>query len=502
MKVFLALVVGVAAIAVAGAGASPPRESATTPAKRCKKGYKHRIVRGKHVCVRIKKNKPTPVARITGRFALPGGSLDLETGDGSLWARVDANGIGNADEVDRIDPLTGATLARIPVREGVGLGIGGGAVWAPNEDQTLSKIDVRTNTVVATIPLPNSGPYDAATTAGAVWVTAMGAEGQPGSVTKLDPVTNAVVAETKLEGSAGAFGIASAGDALWANSEAGVIRIDASSAAVSGSAGPQSCGGAVAVEANRVWTATTCGASHLAIRVRYGPERRRRPPRSRPAVRAGRRRRARIGLGDGGESQPADSRRRSDGGRAWTARASDLGTGRGSVRRRLGRSARAAPADRADAVAPRERRFGRRYHSPAWRGGREVRQRPAKPRTPVRIRSAPPHRFVWSSGGSGGETKTDARAKPARPLWSAPPTGRVSSRSDGARPACGRPRAFHGGKRPVSPVGPLPTAVHARFPRGNAPGGRSPPPLARRMRAGRREAPLPGDPRRGHVGEP
>src|SRR5215203_189640 len=25
----------------------------------------------------------------------------------------------------------------------------------------------------------------------------------------------------------------------------------------------------------------------------------------------------------------------------------------------------------------------------AWRGGREVRQRPAKPRTPVRIRSAP-----------------------------------------------------------------------------------------------------------------
>lgn len=259
MKVFLALVVGVAAIAVAGAGASPPRESATTPAKRCKKGYKHRIVRGKHVCVRIKKNKPTPVARITARFALPGGSLDLETGDGSLWARVDANGIGNADEVDRIDPLTGATLARIPVREGVGLGIGGGAVWAPNEDQTLSKIDVRTNTVVATIPLPNSGPYDAATTAGAVWVTAMGAEGQPGSVTKLDPVTNAVVAETKLEGSAGAFGIASAGDTLWANSEAGVIRIDASSAAVHGSAGPQSCGGAVAVEANRVWTATTCG---------------------------------------------------------------------------------------------------------------------------------------------------------------------------------------------------------------------------------------------------
>jgi hypothetical protein len=55
----------------------------------------------------------------------------------------------------------------------------------------------------------------------------------------------------------------------------------------------------------------------------------------------------------------------------------------------------------AGAPIPAKCEFRLSLRWPRWRGGREVRQRPAKPRTPVRIRSAPLLRQARTARGDG-----------------------------------------------------------------------------------------------------
>jgi hypothetical protein len=258
----LALALAVVVAAIAGsADASSPR-APLDASKRCKKGYRHKIVRHRHVCVRIKKKQPAPkpVARIAGTFGLDGTALDLESGAGSLWVRVNANASGDAEEVQRIDPATGQTVARIQVGEGIGLGVGEGAVWAPNTAGTLSRVDVATNSVVATIALPTFAPYDAATTPGAVWVTALGEQGLSGSIAKVDPATDAVAANLTLPGATGAFFVAAGAGGVWVNTETGLVRIDPTTSAIVATVGTRFCEGGIAADATRVWTTLPCGA--------------------------------------------------------------------------------------------------------------------------------------------------------------------------------------------------------------------------------------------------
>jgi len=90
--------------------------------------------------------------------------------------------------------------ATIPVGRGAGApAVGAGSVWVPNTgDGTLSRVDVATNTVVATIryaaarPAGDTGEfYDSAAFGhGSVWV----ASDQTRVVARIDPQTNAVVA--------------------------------------------------------------------------------------------------------------------------------------------------------------------------------------------------------------------------------------------------------------------------------------------------------------------
>jgi YVTN family beta-propeller protein len=62
-------------------------------------------------------------------------------------------------------------VARIPVgRGGSGIATGGGSVWVTNEfDGTVSRIDPRTNLIVATIPVGGS-PHDVVVSGGSVWL--------------------------------------------------------------------------------------------------------------------------------------------------------------------------------------------------------------------------------------------------------------------------------------------------------------------------------------------
>ena len=71
---------------------------------------------------------------------------------------------------------------------------GNGAVWVPRaSDNTVSRVDLSTNTVTATIPV-GKYPTAIAVTPGAVWVANAGGP----SVSRIDPATNEVVATIRL----------------------------------------------------------------------------------------------------------------------------------------------------------------------------------------------------------------------------------------------------------------------------------------------------------------
>ncbi len=134
-------------------------------------------------------------------FSTASTPTDVAVGAGAVW-------VGNAfrggrsrgsypESVSRLDPQTGVVDAtiRLPGADAHGYFQGGGfnqqriavtptAVWAVNPDQTVSRIDPRTNRRVATIEDVQAA--DIAAAGGEVWV--IGSDG----VIEIDPRTNAV----------------------------------------------------------------------------------------------------------------------------------------------------------------------------------------------------------------------------------------------------------------------------------------------------------------------
>jgi len=95
--------------------------------------------------------------------------------------------------VSRVDGATNKVLGTIPVGPSPRfLAVGFDSVWVLNQgDGTVSRIDPVTNRVIATIQLeiPGAGG-DIATGSGAVWVTNLG---KP--LSRVDPATNQVTAQ-------------------------------------------------------------------------------------------------------------------------------------------------------------------------------------------------------------------------------------------------------------------------------------------------------------------
>ena len=92
-------------------------------------------------------------------------------------------------------PPAGTIAATVAVGHSLGpITTGEGAVWVENRDGTVSRIDPATNTVVATITLPfelgNSASGWIVTGNGSVWVSNYGVN----TVTRIDAATNKVVA--------------------------------------------------------------------------------------------------------------------------------------------------------------------------------------------------------------------------------------------------------------------------------------------------------------------
>src|SRR6266567_2175911 len=137
----------------------------------------------------------------------PGGSPSGVAFDfGSLWV-----GIADKGMVSRIDPATGKVIKSITVGDpakvlagarnthGVPSAVisGLGSIWAAGADGKLVRIDPSTGAVIARIPAERS-PDWLTVGAGSVWVT----RETPRAVLRIDPLTNAVTS-------------AIAGDASW-----------------------------------------------------------------------------------------------------------------------------------------------------------------------------------------------------------------------------------------------------------------------------------------------
>lgn len=148
----------------------------------------------------------------------------------ALWV---SNGPKNT--VHRISAKTSEVVSviEVGVRPCSGLAAGFGSVWVPlcgargtGEGKGLARVDIATNTVVATIP---AGPADSegglTVSPDAVWIVSDPA----GKVMRIDPKTNKVVAE--IEVPAGSVAAIYGEGSVWvtANKSSKLIQIDAKS---------------------------------------------------------------------------------------------------------------------------------------------------------------------------------------------------------------------------------------------------------------------------------
>ena len=145
------------------------------------------------------------------------------TGGGSVW-QTDYEG----GHVLRIDPVSGKTLATIPVGlQPLGVVVTAGGVWVANEHSgSVTRIDPATDKVVATIPVgpvaPN-GPQIVTAGPGGVWVGIQ----HTGEVVRVDAATNKVGLRVPLDGP-----VASDGKEVWIGVQEGpkglsqAVRID------------------------------------------------------------------------------------------------------------------------------------------------------------------------------------------------------------------------------------------------------------------------------------
>lgn len=175
------------------------------------------------------------------------GPHGVAVGAGSVWVTNT-----NDNSVSRIDPKTNAVVQTIDVPDGPeGVAVGGGFVWvADSLANAVSQIDPGTNTVVRSIPVGN-GPSDVAFGLGDVWVT----DSADRTLVQLDPVTGRASAPLTVE--AGADGVAVGFGSVWVtsgSSPGSVARIDPETdVAVKISVGDDPS--AIAVGAGAVWVA-------------------------------------------------------------------------------------------------------------------------------------------------------------------------------------------------------------------------------------------------------
>jgi virginiamycin B lyase len=134
-----------------------------------------------------------------------GGESSFGVSAGGIW-------VSRGATLSRIDPLTGATIADIPIPNGsYGVVAEGNYIWVSSHpNNVVTQVDIQTNTVVKTIPV-GAGPRFITSGEGGVWVLSQG----PGTVSRIDSATGEVVAviDSLTAGSLG--GIAAGEGYVW-----------------------------------------------------------------------------------------------------------------------------------------------------------------------------------------------------------------------------------------------------------------------------------------------
>lgn len=186
--------------------------------------------------------------RIVSSISVDVGVGPMTAGFGSVWV-----GSSLHRTLVRIDPATNERLATISLGTvAFGLAVGEGAVWAVGSgdaanprpgprtgDAFLMRIDPRTNTVSARLPL--EGAYGVAVGAGAIWVASA-----RDHLWRVDPVRMEVTARIVIDQP---LGVAATADAVWVTSGRGEVmveRVDPSRNVVTASIATGSSGAAVA----------------------------------------------------------------------------------------------------------------------------------------------------------------------------------------------------------------------------------------------------------------
>jgi branched-chain amino acid transport system substrate-binding protein len=161
--------------------------------------------------------------KVVKRFGIGGVPSDIAAGAGALWVGKGAGPQNNGTvSISRVDPdsnritrtvrLPGAASgSQWPSVGFPGIAVGGGAVWAINPDQTISRIDPRTGGRVATVDARAS--TIAAGDAG-VWFV----DSDRPAVTQIDPRTNRV-GQTITTGANVLLGLAVGAGSVWATGE-------------------------------------------------------------------------------------------------------------------------------------------------------------------------------------------------------------------------------------------------------------------------------------------
>ncbi|HEY3840230.1 MAG TPA: hypothetical protein VGL72_26840 [Bryobacteraceae bacterium] len=141
----------------------------------------------------------------------------FETGGTPDWQVVTEDAVwvanGPLGSIHRLDPKTGQIAATVAVgkRPCSGLAYGFGSIWAPScGDKSLARVDVKTNTVVATIAAPPAESEGGiAVSKDAVWLVT----DKEGKLSRIDPKTNTVVNQIDIPAASAA--VLYGDDAIW-----------------------------------------------------------------------------------------------------------------------------------------------------------------------------------------------------------------------------------------------------------------------------------------------
>jgi YVTN family beta-propeller protein len=167
----------------------------------------------------------------------------------------------NDNSVSRIDPVTNTVLQNLPLTisgnagpEAIAYGEDSlwvtAVEWDANNNTlpgALLRVDPATGAQTASIPI-GRGAFDVAVSPGAVWVPVS----DENQVLRIDPATNTVAATIPVAGSP--TGVAFGFGSVWVSSFDGHLsRIDPATNQVSATITTQDSGGLVAVSANAVW---------------------------------------------------------------------------------------------------------------------------------------------------------------------------------------------------------------------------------------------------------